>query len=148
MQTKVQPEAPSAPREQHNPLVGLSIVTALINGVQVPVACPAAWCVENHAGENTGHLEDVSHWGTHVTAYVPNFHTGDDDLFAYAHLVQDPYSKRPNERAAHIRVEDGGGEESSLTPDQADTFADSLTVFANRIRALAQVAREQTEVTA
>jgi hypothetical protein len=142
------PTAPSAPREQHNPLAGLSIVTALINGVQVPIACPAAWCIENHTGEDTRHAEDVAHMGAHVDAYVPHFQTGADELFAYAYLARDPYSKRPEERAAYIRVEDGGGEESHMTPDQADTFADNLTVFADQIRALARVAREQTAVTA
>lgn len=127
------------------PLAGLAIVPALVNGVQVAIACPAAWCTENHTGEDTKHLEDVSHTGATVDLYAPNFQGGANDLFAYAHLVQDLYSKNPNERAAYIRVEDGGGEESALTPDQADTFADNLTVFAGRIRALARVARATDE---
>lgn len=126
-------------------LAGLSIVPALVDGVQVAVACPAAWCTENHTGENTGHLGDVSHTGASVDLYAPSFRGGFDDLFAYAHLTQDLYSKNPKERAAHIRVEDGGGEESPLTPDQADAFAGNLTVFAGQIRALARVARQAAE---
>lgn len=141
--------SPSTLTDQHNPLAGLSIVPALVSGVQVAIACPAAWCIENHTGEDTKHLEDVGHAGAHVDVYVPHFRTGDDELFVYAHLAQDLYSKNPKMRAAYIRVEDGGGEEEwPLTPAQADTFADNLTVFADQIRALAQVAREQTEVTA
>lgn len=131
-----------------SPLAGLSIVTALINGVQVPVACPAAWCTEKHAAEDTRHVEDIDHAGDNVDVYVPGFHGGEDVIFAYGHLGQDPHSSDENMRAAHIRIEDGGGEASYLTPDQADTFADNLAAFADRIRALAQVAREQTEVTA
>jgi hypothetical protein len=137
--------APSAERRGASPLAGLSIVTALISGVQVPIACPAAWCTENHTGEDTKHLEDVAHTGAHVDAYVPHFQKGGAELFAYAYLAQDPYSKRPEERAAYIRVEDGGGEESHMTPDQADTFAGNLTVFAGRIRTLARVARATDE---
>lgn len=125
-------------------LTGLSIVSALINGVQVPIACPAAWCTENHTGENIGHAEDVDHAGAHVDVMVPRLQGG-DELFAYAHLGQDTYATDPKMRAAHIRVEDGGGEVSYLTPGQADTFAANLTTFAAQIRTLARVAREQTE---
>jgi hypothetical protein len=128
-----------------SPLAGLSIVTALVGGNMVPVACPTRFCTESHTSENTGHLADVSHTGTTVDVYAPGFQGGFDELFAYAHLVQDPYSKDAKERAAYIRVEDGGGEESPLTPDQADTFADNLTVFAGQIRTLAQVARATGE---
>ncbi|WP_055527125.1 DUF6907 domain-containing protein [Streptomyces graminilatus] len=134
-----------------SPLAGLHVVPALVDGTLVATVCPTRFCVENHTGEDTKHLVDVGHAGAHVDVYVPNFQTGDDELFAYAHLDQFLYSTDPKTRAAHIRVEDGGGEEWSLTPDQADRFADSLTVFADRIRVLAQVARttdEQTEVTA
>lgn len=128
-----------------SPLAGLSIVTALINGVQVPIACPAAWCTEKHAAEDTRHAEDVGHGGAHVDVYVPNFQTGDDELFVYAHLDQVPHFGDPKMRAAHVRIEDSGGEEWPLTPDQADTFADNLTVFADRIRTLARFARTTGE---
>lgn len=126
-----------------SPLAGLHVVLALVEGGLVATVCPKRFCKENHTGENTGHLEDVGHAGAHVDVYVPHFQTGDDELFAYACLDQVPYSSNPQERAAFIRVEDD--EEHLLTPDQADRFADSLTVFADRIRALAQVARTTDE---
>lgn len=129
-----------------SPLAGLSTVLALVDGTLVPTACPTRFCKEDHTGENTGHLEDVGHAGAHVDAYVPNFRTGDDELFMYAHLDQELYSKDPKRQAAYVRVEDSdGGEEWSLTPDQADTFADNLTVFAGRIRTLARTARATGE---
>lgn len=134
-----------------SPLAGLSIVHALVDGTLVATVCPTRFCIEDRTGEDTKHLDDIGHTGAHVDAHVPNFHTGDDELFAYAHLAQDPYSADPKTRAAHIRIKDDGGEEWQLTPDQADTFANNLTVFADRIRALAQVARataEPTEMTA
>lgn len=137
------PETAATP--DTSPLAGLSTVLALVDGTLVPTVCPTRFCKENHTGENTGHLEDVNHTGATVDLYAPNFQGRADDLFAYAHLTQDPYSKNPKERAACIRVEDGGGEESPLTPDQADTFADNLTVFAGRIRALARTARTTGE---
>ncbi|WP_086809857.1 DUF6907 domain-containing protein [Streptomyces reticuliscabiei] len=132
-----------------SPLAGLHITLALVDGTLVPTVCPTRFCDENHLGENTGHLVDVGHAGAHADMLVPNFQTGADELFAYACLDQVPYSSNPQERAAFIRVEDD--EEHLLTPDQADRFADNLTVFADQIHALAQVARttdEQTEVTA
>lgn len=133
--------ASSTPREQHSPLTGLSIVPALVNGVQVPVACPAAWCTENHTGEDTRHAEDIDHAGDNVDLMVPDFSGEKDQIFAYAHLGQDTYSNDALMRAAHIRVEDGGGEASYLTPDQGDNFAGNLDTFSSEIRALAQTAR-------
>ncbi|MET9830106.1 hypothetical protein ABZ078_12480 [Streptomyces sp. NPDC006385] len=122
-------------------LAALSVVTALVNGVQVPIACPTSWCVEDHAGENTTHLEDVVHSGEHVDLYAHPFNSGDDVLFAYARLGQDLFSVDPKERAPYVCVEDGSGEERFFTPDQADVFAENLDVFGRRIRDLAQVAR-------
>lgn len=123
------------------PLAGLSIATALVAGTLVPTVCPTRFCDENHTSENTEHLEDVGHAGAHVDVYVPHFRAGDDELFVYAHLDQVPYSKDPKQRAAFVRVEDGNGDDWRLTPDQADTFADNLTVFAARVHALAHTAR-------
>lgn len=130
------------PTDQRNLLAGLSITTALVNGVQVPVACPAAWCTEKHTAEDTRHVEDVDHVSEHADLYAPAFHGGEDMIFAYAHLGQDTYSSDPKTRAAHIRVEDGGGEASYLTPDQALKFADNLNAFADQIRGLVHTARD------
>jgi len=129
------------PTVQRSPHLGLSIVTAIVNGVQVPVACPAAWCTEKHTIENPRHAEDVDHNSDNVDVYTPNFRTDRDELFAYAHLGQDPYSVDEKTRAAHIRVEDGGGEASYLTPDQGNTFAKNLDAFGSEIRVLAHIAR-------
>ena len=144
MNPTVQPEAPTASpatNAQRNSLAGLSIVSALVNGVQVPVACPAAWCTENHTSEDTRHAEDIDHAGDNVDLNVPNFNGGEELIFAYAHLGQDPHSSDQNMRAAHIRVEDAGGQASYLVPDQGDTFAGNLEEFGSEIRALAQAAR-------
>ncbi|MFE9765085.1 DUF6907 domain-containing protein [Streptomyces sp. NPDC005808] len=135
------PTASPASRDQRPTLAGLSIITALVNGVQVPVACPADWCKEKHAVEDTRHVEDIDHVGDHVDLYVPDFFGEEDQVFAYAHLGCDLYSSDVKMREAHIRVEDGGGEASYLTPDQADTFASNLDTFSSKIRTLAQVAR-------
>jgi hypothetical protein len=132
---------PSTPTVQRSPHLGLAIVTATVNGVQVPVACPTAWCTEKHTIENPRHAEDVDHNSDNVDVYTPNFRTDRDELFAYAHLGQDPYSVDEKTRAAHIRVEDGGGEASYLTPDQGNTFAKNLDTFGSEIRVLAHIAR-------
>lgn len=137
--------AQSTLSDQHNSQTGLSIVSALVNGVQVPIACPAAWCEMDHAGSDaTRHVEDIDHSSANVDAYVPDFHGGPDQLFAYAHIGQDTYSNDTLMRAPHVRVEDRGGEGSYLTPDQADAFAANLTAFALQIRALAKAARGES----
>lgn len=125
-------------------LAGLDLVPALVNGIFVPVACPTRWCTEDHAGEDARHLDDIDHSGAHVDVMVPRLQGG-DELFAYAHLQQDTYSTDPLLRAPHIHVEDGGGEESYLTPEQAVVFADRLVEFADRLRGLAGVAHGEPE---
>lgn len=137
--------ATPSPTDQRDVLTGLSIVSALVNGVQVPVACPAAWCEMDHADSDaTKHVEDIDHSSANVDAYVPDFHGGPDQLFAYAHLGQDVYSTNAKMRAPHVRVEDGGGEASYLTPDQADKFVGNLAAFGSEISTLAQIARGMT----
>ncbi|MBW8701851.1 hypothetical protein MBT84_19785 [Streptomyces sp. MBT84] len=136
----------ATPTDQRNQPAGLSIVSALVNGVQVPVACPAAWCTENHTGDERRHVEDIDHVSDNVDLNAPAFNSSDDGIFdqrliAYAHLGQDLYASDPNMRAAHVRVEDRGGEASYLTPDQADAFAGNLDAFATQIRTLAHTAR-------
>lgn len=133
--------ATSNPIDQRGEFAGLSIVPALVNGVQVPVACPAAWCTEKHTSENTRHVEDVDHVGDNVDLVVPDSYGEDGQLVAYARLGQDTYSADAAMRAVHIRVEVGGGDASHLTPTHGDIFAGNLEAFGSEIRALAQVAR-------
>lgn len=148
---KVQPsEAPTAsptPRVQRDQFAGLSIVTALVNGVQVPVACPAAWCAEQHSAEGFRNVVDIDHTSKHANLYVPCFDGSADDLFAYALLGQDLYSSDSKMRDPHIRVEDSG-ESNYLTPEQALQFADNLTAFADQIRGLACTGQGETAVQA
>lgn len=146
MATIAQPSAtamaPSTPTDQRDQLAGLSIVTALVNGIQVPVACPAAWCTEKHATEETRHAEDVDHFSDNVDLYVPAFNQGGGDLiFAYAHIGQDLLCSDQRMREPHIRVEDGGGESSYMTPAQALEFANNLEAFAEQVRGLVRTAQ-------
>jgi hypothetical protein len=123
-------------------LAGLSIVTALSEGVLVPTVCPTWFCAEDHAGEETGDLVDVNHASAHVDVYAPRFDGDGDELFAFAFLAQDVYAARPQERAPYVVVE-AEDDEMCFTPDQANVFANNLTRFADEIRVLAQAAREQ-----
>ncbi|MFM9672748.1 DUF6907 domain-containing protein [Streptomyces galilaeus] len=123
----------------------LSIVPAIVNGVQVPVACPAAWCKWEHDGDDaTKHLEDIDHSSADVDLMVPSMATGNDELCAYVHIGQDLYSPDEQMRAPHLRLEDGGGEATYLTLDQGLEFADRLVAFAEKVRALTRVARGDT----
>ncbi|MFI9168794.1 DUF6907 domain-containing protein [Streptomyces lincolnensis] len=128
--------------QRHESFPGFSIVSALVKGIQVPIACPTAWCTENHADEENAHLEDIDHSGEHVDVYAPRIDK-EDMLFAFAHLSQDPLSARAKERVPYVVVE--GDEAMFLTPDQADTFATNLTTFSGRIRDLSRTARGLSE---
>lgn len=126
--------------DRRTDLAALSIVTALVNGTQLPIACPATWCNWDHAGaDTTAYIEDVDHTGDNVDLMVPDFMNGDDQLFAFAYLGQDLYAS-DERRTPHIRIEDGGGEASYLTPAQGLKFADRATAWADRIRSLIQKA--------
>ncbi|MEH0423158.1 DUF6907 domain-containing protein [Streptomyces sp. B21-083] len=124
-----------------NTFAGLAITTAVVKGIQVPIACPTGWCNNDHTDENTQNLDDIDHAGAHIDLMVPNLQGVDDLLFAYARLYQDTYAPDPLMRTPHIRIEFGGGEESYLTPDQADLFAARLAAFAAQLQALAHTAR-------
>lgn len=151
--SKVQPwtaTAPSPQAEQSVQAAGLSIVWALVNGVQVPVACPADWCKREHSGDDaTKHVEDIDHSSADVDLMAPNMIDGGNDLCLYAHLGQDLYSSDENMRASHVRLEDGGGESTYMSLDRALVFADRLVSFAEQIRGLVRTARgDNSEATA
>jgi hypothetical protein len=134
------PTTATAPSTE--PFAHLSLVAAVVDGVQVPVACPATWCKQDHTGEDsTKHLADVDHLGAHIDLMIPNARTDKDDLFAYVHLGQDVYSTDPIMRAPHLRFEDSGNEETTASLDQGLEFADRLVEFAEQIRGLVRVAR-------
>ncbi|MFF7982319.1 DUF6907 domain-containing protein [Streptomyces sp. NPDC007901] len=129
-----------------DPFTHLSLVPAVVDGVQVPVACPATWCKQDHTGEDaTKHLDDVDHSSTHIDLTIPNVRTGEDTLFGYVHLGQDVYSPDEFMRTPHLRFENGGGEETTTSLDQGLEFADRLVQFADEIRALVRTARPEVQ---
>jgi hypothetical protein len=134
-----------ATSSQASPANGLTIVSAAVNGVQVPVACPTTWCKWEHDGDDaTKHLEDIDHSSADVDLMVPSMATGGTDLCVYIRIGQDLYSSDEQMRDPHLRLEDGGGEVTYLTLDQGLAFADRLVTFAQKVRALTGVARGDT----
>ncbi|MER6435467.1 hypothetical protein ABT275_03760 [Streptomyces sp. NPDC001185] len=128
------------PTAQRSPHLGQSIVTALVNGVQVPVACPTWFCTMDHAGDDAvGHLDDIDHTGEDADLMVPSFLNG-DQLLAHAYLGQDPAASDPRMKDPHVRVTDGG-DDFFLTPEMADTFARTVDTFGSKVRAFAHLAR-------
>ncbi|MGW7424394.1 DUF6907 domain-containing protein [Streptomyces sp. NPDC054813] len=135
------PTAATAPST--SPFAHLSLVPAVVDGVQVPVACPATWCTQDHTGEDaTKHLDDIDHSGAHVNLMIPNARKNNDvGLFAYVRLGQDVYNSDHYMSDPHLRFEDGGGEETTVTLDQGLAFADRLVEFAEQIRGLVRTAQ-------
>ncbi|MGW4876579.1 DUF6907 domain-containing protein [Streptomyces sp. NPDC004262] len=125
-----------------NPFAHLSLVPAVVDGVQVPIACPATWCTQDHTGDDTTqHLGDVDHTGAHVDLLIPDMDKDRDDLFAFVLLGQDVYSRDEYMRVPHLRFEYGDGAETTTSLDQGLAFADRLVEFAEQIRGLVRTAQ-------
>lgn len=114
------------------------IVPALVNGQRVYIECQS-WCVTDHVAENERHLEDVAHSGALADLVVPGGEPG-YRLLAHARLGADLFAPTPKEQAPFVVIDDGS-EAFHLSPGEADVFADGLVAFAEKVRALALVAR-------
>lgn len=113
------------------------IVPALIDGQRVFIECPN-WCKIDHVRENQRFIEDVWHSGEFADLTAPR-RNGIPDLLAYARLGIDPFSRDEAMRRPFLFVEDGSSAEGSyLDAEHAETFADNLVAFAEKIRAMGQ----------
>jgi len=111
------------------------IVPALIDGQRVFLEC-ASWCTIDHVRDNQKFLEDVWHSGPFADLEVPR-RGNTPGLMAYARIGMDPFSRDEQMRVPFIFVEDGNSAEGSyMEADHAETFADNLVAFAEKIRAM------------
>ncbi|MDH6610271.1 hypothetical protein M2164_005906 [Streptomyces sp. SAI-208] len=126
-----------------NGAADIRIVPALIDGQRAWLECPA-WCVIDHVRENQKFLVDVWHSGEFAGLEAPRL---DDtpSLLAYARLGIDPFSADETMRRPFLFIEDGGSAEGSyLNAEHAETFADNLVAFAEKIRAMGRALKAVT----
>ncbi|MFE2815344.1 DUF6907 domain-containing protein [Streptomyces nigra] len=117
--------------------VGATDDTSVIVLIEDPV-----WCTEDHIGEPVGDLADVMHRGDAAKVCVPTFGYGAYPVQVFSWIEADPVAKDPAFRAAHIAVQEGGGNDAShLTPDMAERLADEVIGFASELRHQARIAR-------
>ena len=135
MQTTVQPPATAGTE--------MRVVPALIDGQRVFIECPT-WCTIDHVKENQKFLIDVWHSGEFADLTAPR-RNGIPDLLAYARLGIDPFSSNEAMQRPFLFVEDGSCAEGSyLDAEHADTFADNLVAFAEKIRAMGRTLKAVT----
>lgn len=135
MQTTVQSAAALA--------AGTRIVPALIDGQRCYLECPA-WCVIDHVRENQRFIEDVWHSGEFADLEAPR-RNGTPDLLAYARLGIDPFSRDEAMRRPFLFIEDGNTAEGSyMDAEHAETFADNLVAFAEKIRSMGRALKAVT----
>ena len=106
------------------------IVPALVNAMPVWIECPD-WCTIDHVAQNMRHLVDIWHGSDTVSLYEPD----DGNPVLVARIGSDPYSTKHERRVPFVAIDDGN-DSVNLTPQQAEVFADSLEVFAARVRDL------------
>jgi hypothetical protein len=110
--------------------------------VIVYIECPTVWCTEDHVDESVRNIEDVMHRGDGASVYVPTFGYGAYPIQLHAEVTSDPVATDPQFRAAHIVVQDAGGNAySHLTPEMAERLADEVVGFASQLRHQARTAR-------
>ena len=135
MTTTVQPPASAGPETR--------IVPALIDGQSVYLPCPI-WCTIDHVRDNQKFLEDVWHSGPFADLEVPR-RDSTPGLMAYARIGLDPFSRDERMRLPFIFIEDGNSAEGSyMEAEHAETFADSLVAFAEKVRGMARVMKAVT----
>ncbi|MBT2477619.1 hypothetical protein [Streptomyces sp. ISL-94] len=115
------------------------LAPAVVRGQQILIQCPS-WCTIDHVAHAEGFLEDVWHCGDYADLMAPRMGK-DPELALFARLGIDPYASEPARRKPFVTVDDGG-EGYYMTPDMADEFAENLTAFAEKIRAMARSARD------
>jgi len=135
VQTTVQSAATSA--------ADIRIVPALIDGQRCYLECPT-WCVIDHVRDNQRFIEDVWHSGEFADLEAPR-RNGTPDLLAYARLGIDPFSSNEEMRRPFLFIEDGSSAEGSyMDAEHAETFADNLVAFAEKIRTMGRALKAVT----
>ncbi|WP_328449838.1 hypothetical protein OG780_19265 [Streptomyces sp. NBC_00386] len=115
--------------------------------VTVYIECPT-WCTEDHVDEPVRDIEDVMHRGDIAAVYVPTFGYGAYPIQMHATVESDPVATEPEFKAAHITVQDAGGNSySHLTPEMAERLADEVVGFAAQLRHQARTCRLANQVT-
>lgn len=106
------------------------------------------WCTEDHVDEPVRDLADIMHRGDTASVNVPTFGYGAYPVQLHAWLEADPVAADPAFRAAHVTVQDvGGNEYAHLTPDMAEKLADEVIGFASELRHQARIARQANQAT-
>jgi len=137
------PKLSGAQGRADQPLTGTRIVPALIDGQRCFLECPT-WCVIDHVRDNQKFLVDVWHSGEFVDLESPR-RDETPMLFACARLGIDPFSSDEAMRHPFLFIEDGASAEGSyLDPEHAETFADNLVAFAEKIRAMGRALKAVT----
>jgi hypothetical protein len=99
------PAAPARPR---------SWLRRIIGGGQIIETCPTfrdgtTWCVQNHADDAAGHLDDLFHGSERVAMDLNLRICGDDEVAKWpilaAHVEVHPYSDRPEWGVPHVVLE-------------------------------------------
>lgn len=123
--------------------VGATNETSVI----VLIECPT-WCDETeHMDEPVRDLSDVMHRGDVASVNVPTFGFGAYPIQTHAWVEADPVAKEPEFRAAHITVQDAGGNAyCHLTPAMAERLADEAIGFASELRQQARTVRQANQV--
>lgn len=116
------------------------LAPATIHGQRVYVPCEA-WCTIDHVDQGAGAIEDIWHSSDTADLSAPRMDFP-AEMMAYAKIQQDSFAPDPRKRVPFISVEDASSVGYDMTPDQADQFADNLEAFAEKIRALARIARD------
>ncbi|MGW1399305.1 DUF6907 domain-containing protein [Streptomyces sp. NPDC002405] len=123
--------------------VGRTNATSVI----VYIECPD-WCTEDHVDDPVISVEDVMHRGDQANVYVPTFGYGAYPIQLHATIESDPLATDPQLRAAHVAVQDAGGNDYSyLNPEMAEQAADDLIKMAADLRQMARTARLANQTT-
>jgi hypothetical protein len=123
--------------------VGRSNATSVIVLIEDPM-----WCTEDHLGEPVRDVSDVMHRGEPDGLSVPSFAFAPYPHQLYAQIESDPVATDPRLKAAHVMIEDGGGNNQAvLTPEMVDALADEVISFASYLRSLARQVRQANQVT-
>lgn len=117
--------------------VGATNDTSVIVLIEDPT-----WCSEDHLGEPVRDLSDIMHRGDVASVNVPTFGYGAYPVQMHAWVEADPAAGEPEFRAAHVTVQDvGGNAYCHLTADMAERLADEVIGFASDLRHQARTVR-------
>ncbi|MGP4008145.1 DUF6907 domain-containing protein [Streptomyces sp. 4N124] len=117
--------------------VGATNDTSVIVLIEDPT-----WCSEDHVDELVRDLSDIMHRGAVASVHVPTFGYGAYPVQMHSWVEADPVAKEPEFRAAHVTIQDAGGNDyCHLTPAMAEKLADDAIGFASELRHQARTAR-------